>query len=351
MLRTPRIGPVTYRQLVSRFGSAGEALQALPELAARGRGKAPRPCDPTTAEAEADRVDAAGARYVGLGDDDYPPLLAQCDDAPPLLTVCGHIELFARPSVSIVGARNASAIGLRFARELAGAIGDEGRVVVSGLARGIDASAHIGSMASGTIAVIAGGIDVVYPRQHETLQAEVAEKGLLVAEMPPGTEPQARHFPNRNRIIAGLTAGTIVVEAAVRSGSLITARLAGEMGREVMAVPGHPLDQRADGCNKLIREGATLVRGASDVEDCLGSIDRRMERVASGRDLFEGFDEVEEVPASVVEGLLGPTAVGIDEVIRQSGLSAAQVQLALLELDLAGRLQRHAGGKVSLIPA
>ena len=284
---------------------------------------------------------------------DYPALLAETEDAPPLLTVAGDVGLFHRPSVGMVGARNASAIGIRFARELASGIGSEGRVVVSGLARGIDAAAHIGAMSSGTIAVIAGGLDVVYPRQHEALQSEVVERGLLVAEMPPGVEPQARHFPNRNRIIAGLSAGTVVVEAAVRSGSLITARLAGEMGREVMAVPGHPLDQRADGCNKLIREGATLVRSARDVDDCLGSIDYRMpERVAMERDHFDPRDVEHDAGATaLVEGLLGLTAVGIDELIRQSGLGHPQVQLALLELDLAGRIERHAGGKVSLIPA
>lgn len=328
-------------------------MEALPELASRGGGKAPRICDAGIASREAERVAAIGGGYVGIGTPDYPSLLAETEDAPPLLTVAGNLELFQRSAVGMVGARNASAIGIRFARELAGGIGDEGRVVVSGLARGIDAAAHIGAMRTGTIAVIAGGLDVVYPRQHEALQAEVAEKGLLVAEMPPGVEPQARHFPNRNRIIAGLSAGTVVVEAAVRSGSLITARLAGEMGREVMAVPGHPLDQRADGCNKLIREGATLVRSARDVEDCLGSIDHRMpERVASERDEFD-FGQVDHdaAAAGTVEGLLGLTAVGIDEIIRQSGLPHSQVQLALLELDLAGRLERHAGGKVSLIPA
>ena len=352
-MRTQRIGPVTYRQLVSRFGSAGAALDALPELASRGGGKAPRLCDDGTARREADRVAAIGGRYVALGTPDYPALLAEADDAPPLLTVAGNLGLLRRPSVGMVGARNASAVGLRFARELAGAIGNEGRVVVSGLARGIDAAAHVGALETGTIAVIAGGLDVVYPRQHEALQSDVATRGLLVAEMPPGTEPQARHFPNRNRIIAGLSAGTVVVEAAVRSGSLITARLAGEMGREVMAVPGHPLDQRADGCNKLIREGATLVRSARDVEQCLGSIDHRMtEHVAMEREDFDASDVDHDCAATeAVEQLLGLTAVGIDEVIRQSGLGNAQVQLALLELDLAGRLERHAGGRVSLIPA
>jgi DNA processing protein len=244
----------------------------------------------------------------------------------------------------MVGARNASAAACRFARELAHQLGEQGVVVVSGLARGIDSAAHDGALASGTIGVIAGGIDVIYPPQNVARQQEVAERGLLIAEMPPGTEPRARHFPYRNRIIAGISLGTVVIEAAPRSGSLITARLAAEAGREVMAVPGSPLDPRAQGCNGLIRQGATLVQSAADV---LEAVRPMQTRVASPVESYHEQPE-EESALGDVERLLGPSPVVVDELIRQSGASSGAVQMALLELDLAGRLDRHAGGKVSL---
>lgn len=225
-----------------------------------------------------------------------------------------------------------------------------GWLVVSGLARGIDTAAHVGSIEAGTAAVIAGGIDVAYPPENAALQRDIAERGLLIAEMPPGTEPRARHFPHRNRIIAGLTAGTVVVEAAPRSGSLITARLAGEYGREVMAVPGSPLDPRAQGCNLLIREGATLIQTIDDVLEALGPIDRRMVREpAQGFVPVPAFAEAGEGDRGRIAGLLGPTPVAVDELVRQSGCTAATVQLVLLEMELAGRIERHAGAQISLL--
>ncbi|WP_265570477.1 DNA-processing protein DprA [Sphingomicrobium nitratireducens] len=352
LIRTPGIGPVTYRQLLTRFGSARAGIEAIPDLARRGRGKAPRVVSPTEAERERERVERLGGHYLALGQGLYPRRLAALEDAPPLLTAKGRLNLLDRPAVAMVGARNASAAACRFARGMARDLGQEGRVVVSGLARGIDSAAHDGSLETGTIAVIAGGLDITYPPQNEARQSDIAERGLLVAEMPPGTEPRARHFPYRNRIIAGLSDGVVVVEAAPRSGSLITARLAAEAGREVMAVPGSPLDPRARGCNGLIRDGASLVQDANDVIACLSPLDARASAaVAEEREPAPLPAVPDDAASAEVEALLGPVPVSVDELVRQSGVALAQVQLALLELDLAGRLDRHAGGRVSLIPA
>jgi DNA processing protein len=245
LIRSQSIGPITFRQLLARFGSAEAALRAVPDLAARGGGRMPALCSEEMALREMARVEALGGRYLSIGQGLYPPLLAESDNAPPLLTAIGDLRLLGRPGVAMVGARNASAAACRFARGLAHDLGREQVVVVSGLARGIDAAAHEGALEGGTIGVIAGGLDVFYPPENEALQRAVAERGLVLAEMPPGTEPRARHFPYRNRIIAGLVPATLVIEAAPRSGSLITARLAAEMGRDVLAVPGSPLDPRS----------------------------------------------------------------------------------------------------------
>ena len=346
LIRSPSIGPVTYRQLIARFGSPSAALAAIPDLARRGGGSAPRLFGRDEAERERARVEKLGARYLTLGQGLYPSLLAQLDDAPPLLIAKGDLGLLDRPSVAIVGARNASAAACRFARSLAHDLGREGLAVVSGLARGIDSAAHDGALESGTIAVIAGGIDVFYPPENKARQEALFEQGLVLAEMPPGTEPRARHFPYRNRIIAGLTLGTIVVEAAPKSGSLITARLAAEAGREVMAVPGSPLDPRARGCNQLIRDGATLVQDADDVVE---AVEPARPRVAAPKSAYElAGKDFDGEAAQAVESLLGPSPVPVDELIRLSGAPSGAVQMALLELDLAGRLDRHAGGRVSL---
>ncbi len=347
LLRSPNVGPVSYRQLMRRFGDAQAALTALPDLA--GKGGAYRIADEGRVAKEVAAVRAAGARYLFHDSPEYPALLGELDSAPPILTCRGDTALALRPSVAIVGARNASAAAVKLARQFAGELSDAGFVVVSGLARGIDGAAHRASLDGGTIGVIASGIDIAYPPEHADLQEEVATRGLLLAEQPPGTEPLARHFPSRNRIIAGLCAGTLVVEAAPKSGSLITARLAGEAGREVMAVPGSPLDPRAQGCNQLIRDGAVLVQSAADVIELVtgftGSPRSTFREAAAGYSALP--DELGDEPADVA-GLLTTAPVPVDELIRQSGESAAAVQLALLELELAGKLVRHAAGRVSL---
>jgi DNA processing protein len=304
------------------------------------------------AEREIARIEALGGRYLALGQGLYPRALAELDDAPPLLTVKGDTRLLDKPLVAIVGARNASAAACRFARQLAYDLGQHGAVVVSGLARGIDSAAHDGSLETGTIGVVAGGLDIFYPPENEARQKAMFERGLVIAEMPPGTEPRARHFPYRNRIIAGLTGGTVVVEAAPKSGSLITARLAAEVGREVMAVPGSPLDPRAQGCNQLIRQGATLVQNASDVLEAVRPLQPRL---ASPHSRYEPGEsqwmDGDDGALGIVKELLGASPVPVDEIIRLSGAPSGAVQMALLELDLAGRLDRHAGGKVSIRPA
>jgi DNA processing protein len=349
LLRTPGIGPITFRQLVNRFGTPAVALDAVPDLARRGGGAAPRLFSRSEAEKEIARVDAAGARYLALGQGLYPTSLAELDDAPPLIIAKGHAGLLDKPGIAIVGARNASAAACRFARILSHDLGQEGLVVVSGLARGIDAAAHDGALETGTIGVIAGGIDNFYPPENRSRQEAMFERGLVLAEMPPGTEPRARHFPYRNRIIAGMSAGTVVIEAAPRSGSLITARLAAEAGREVMAVPGSPLDPRAQGCNQLIRDGATLIQNAADVLEAVRPTNLKLAPQKPSISQAAPATVREDPQArGVVEELLGPAPVAVDEIVRLSGLSSGDVQLALLELDLAGRLDQHAGGRVGL---
>ncbi len=349
LLRSPNIGPVSYRQLLRRYGDAVQALAALPELAGR-HGSPYRPAGEPRISAEVAAVKRAGARYLFHDSPDYPPLLAQVDTAPPILITRGDVGLAGRRAVAVVGARNASAAATKLARDFAAGLAEAGWAVVSGLARGIDGAAHEGALAGGaTIGVIASGIDIAYPPEHAALQERVAREGLLIAEQPPGTEPLARHFPSRNRIIAGLAAGTLVVEAAPKSGSLITARLAAEYGREVMAIPGSPLESRSHGCNQLIREGAVLVQTPDDVIELLSGFDgvpRSTFREAAPAFIPE--PDCGEAPSAEVADMLTLAPVSVDELIRQSGASAAAVQLALFELEIAGRLQRHAGGRVSL---
>lgn len=361
LARSPRIGPITFRQLLARFGSAGEALRALPDLARRGgRAKGMDIAPEAHIAREVEQVEALGAYWLIWGDADYPALLAETDDAPPVLIWRGDIALAQGQCVAVVGARNASAAACRFARSLAQQLGAEGVTVVSGLARGIDTAAHQGALGQGegggaTVGVIASGIDIAYPPENAALQEQVAREGLLLAEQSPGTSPKAQNFPHRNRIIAALSLATVVVEAAPRSGSLITARLAGNYGREVLAVPGSPADPRAQGCNQLIREGATLIQSAADVLEAISHIDARAVRMPRmPRAQWEAASP--EVAADLHAGertslqdLLGPVAVPVDELIRQSGIAPAAVQMALLELELAGKLERHAGGRVSLI--
>ncbi len=357
LLRSPNIGPVSYRQLLRRFGDARAALAALPDLAARG-GRPYRAAAETAIEHEVAELRRWGGRYLFHDMPDYPALLAELESAPPILTVRGDAALLSRPAVALVGARNASAAAVKLAGQFAAELAEAGYVVVSGLARGIDGAAHRGAIGAGssggsTIGVIASGIDIAYPPEHRELQEQVARQGLLIAEQPPGTEPLARHFPSRNRIIAGLAAGTVVVEAAPKSGSLITARLAGEYGREVMAIPGSPLDARSQGCNQLIRDGAVLVQSAAEVIELVSGFDGQPRSsfreaqpawIAADEPLDAG--PLDGEPADIA-ALLTTAPVAVDELIRQSGESAAAVQLALLEMEIAGGLVRHAGGRVS----
>jgi DNA processing protein len=352
LMRTPTVGPVTYAQLLARFGTAAVALEAVPDLARRGGGKPPMVPSRAAIDREVEAVEAVGARYLFLGLPGYPAMLAAIPSAPPALIVRGRRALVDRPVVGMVGARNASASACRYARGLAAELGERGVTVASGLARGIDTAAHQGSLEAGTIAVIAGGIDIVYPPENAELQEEIAQRGLLIAEQPPGVEPHARHFPNRNRIIAGLAQAVVVVEAAPKSGSLITARQAGDFGRDVLAVPGSPLDPRAQGCNQLIRDGATLVQTVDDVMEALRPIDPRAiladPGIGSGYAVPRVSADADDADRAAVSALLGWTPVPVDEIVRQSHRPPAIVQTVLLELELAGRLQRHAGGQVSL---
>lgn len=350
LIRTPHVGPVSWHQLMQRFGSGEAALGALPDLVLRGGAGKPRIAPADVAEREIERAAELGARHVFSDEADYSPLLREVEGAPPVLIVRGDTTMLQRPCVAVVGARNASAIACRFARQLAADLAARGVTVVSGLARGVDTAAHVGALGGSTAGVIASGIDIAFPPENADLQERLAADQLVIAEQPPGAEPLARHFPARNRIIAGAAHGTVVIEAAPRSGSLITARRAGDYGREVMAVPGSPLDPRAQGCNQLIREGATLIQTVDDVLEALGPIDGRMAR--EPRRSFDAplaADPVGERDRDAVASLLGPTPVAVDELVRQSGQPAAAVLLVLLELELAGRIARHAGARVSLL--
>ncbi|QOF72013.1 DNA-protecting protein DprA [Aminobacter sp. SR38] len=353
LIRTPNVGPASFRDLINRFGSAETAIEMLPEIMMAGGANRPVRV-PSMAEAEAEMQLArrCGARFVALGEHDYPQTLTRMDNPPPLLAVKGTAAVFGLPPVAIVGARNASLAGIKMARMLASELGRNGYGVISGLARGIDTAAHQGSLDTGTVGVLAGGIDRPYPPENVGLCDEIAERGAIVSEMPFGWEPRAQDFPRRNRIVAGLSLGLVVVEAAQRSGSLISARLAGEMGRLVFAVPGSPLDPRAAGSNGLLKDGATLVTEAADVLEALAPLVGRQPfapaRLEEPPDFTATPPPVDGDRARVIEAL-GPVPVEVDELIRHTGLHAAQIFMILLELDLAGRLERHSGGRVSLV--
>lgn len=355
LIRTPNVGPASFRDLVNRFGSAEAALEMLPELTlAGGAGRIARIPSVAEAEAELQAAEKHGARFIGIGEPDYPALLRRMDHPPPLLAVKGNADVFKLPPVAIVGARNASLAGIKMARMLATEIGREGYGIVSGLARGIDTAAHEGSLATGTVATLAGGLDKPYPPENlDLLDRIVSGASAAVSEMPFGWEPRAQDFPRRNRIIAGMSFGLVVVEAAQRSGSLISARLAGEMGRLVFAVPGSPLDPRAAGANGLLKDGAILVTEAADVINAIapltGATLQLPPKLEEPPDFGATPPPLDSERDRVVEAL-GPTPVGVDEIIRHTGLHPAQVFMILLELDLAGRLERHSGGSVSLLP-
>jgi DNA processing protein len=352
LIRSDNVGPRTFRALLNRYGSARAALAALPDLARRGGATRPiRVCPREDAEREFKATKSHGVTLVALDEPDYPQRLRMIDDAPPLLAVRRQTAALGRPMIAIVGARNASAAGMRFAERLARELGAADFVIVSGLARGIDAAAHRASVATGTVAVLAGGHDHIYPPEHGELAEAILAEGALVSEMPLTWEPRARDFPRRNRLISGLAVGIVVVEAAKRSGSLITARFALEQGREVFAAPGSPLDPRAEGSNDLIKQGATLVTEAADViavvRPILGQpIDLAVEEPAGSGP--PGVDPGGDERARITE-LLGPTPVSIDDLVRLSASSPAVVRMVLLELELAGRLERHGGALVSLL--
>ena len=351
LIRSDNVGPRTFRSLLNHFGSARVALERLPDLARRGGAtRLGRICSEDDARAELAAAKRIGVALVAPDEAGYPPRLATLDDAPPLLGVRGAQEALMRPMIAIVGSRNASGAGLKFAGQLARDLGEAGFVVISGLARGIDQAAHRATIQSGTVAVLAGGHDKVYPPEHEDLLTALLEQGAAISEMPLRHVPRAHDFPRRNRLISGSALGVVVVEAAHRSGSLITARMAAEQGREVFAVPGSPLDPRAAGTNDLIKQGATLTTEASDVINAVAPIMERPIVFGASEPDGEPLDfEAGSSERTRIVDLLGPSPVSLDDLIRMSGASPAIVRTVLLELELAGRLERHGGGLVSLI--
>ena len=361
LIRSDNIGPATFRDLINHFGSAEAALEALPDLSQRGgAARSPRIATLAQAEREMETATRFGARFVGIGEPDYPPALREIDGAPPLIAMKGSSATTTRPSLGIVGSRNASINGAKFAAMLARQCGQAGYTIASGLARGIDAAAHAASLSTGTVAMLAGGLDKPYPPENFRLLDDIyANGGTTISEMPFGWEPRARDFPRRNRLIAGVSLGVLIVEAAERSGSLITARLAGDFGRLVFAVPGSPLDSRCHGTNRLIKDGATLVTEAADILDALSPMmEPRFDLTHVARDGTEdqpisqgaGHHAGDKERAILAEAL-GPSPVETDDIIRHTGLPASTVYLLLLELDIAGKLNRHSGGRISMIMA
>jgi DNA processing protein len=358
LIRSSQVGPVTFRELINHFGGAANALKALPSFARRA-GRAVEICPEEEAVAELRAARKVGARPVFTIEPGYPPALAAVDAPPPLLYVKGRPELLAAPCVAIVGSRQASAAGTKLSRLFARELAEGGLVIVSGLARGIDAAAHEASLAYGTVAVLAGGVDIIYPPEHETLQARIGEEGCLLTEQPPGFVPRAKDFPRRNRLISGISLGVIVIEAARRSGTLVTARFAGEQGREVFAVPGHPLDPRAEGTNQLLKSGATLVTEPRDVLDVLAPQLARQHKGLTEDRLASFTPEPAPEPQTTrasepgdrererVLAALGPNPIDIDEVVRATALDAREVRIVLMELDLAGEIARHGSQMVS----
>lgn len=352
LIRSDNVGPVTYRRLLDRYGSAATALKAIPELAKKGGARAPKIADRAAVEKEYAALRKQNIQLIAINTPDYPVRLAQIDDAPPLLMVLGQPSLLHKPAIAIVGARNASLNARKFTEKLARELGDAGFVVISGLARGIDGAAHGGAMATGTVGVLGGGVDIIYPEENAALYTQMTSVGAVISEAPLGYINKPHDFLRRNRIISGLAQGVVVVEAAMQSGSLVTARLAGEQGRDVFAVPGSPMDPRAAGTNNLIREGAVLVESAADI---LRELKPVMPLLAQNTN--SGLtppvavpDEAELTRArpAILE-LLSPVPVQLDEVLREADFAPGVVQMVLLELELAGRLVRSAGGKIALL--
>jgi len=352
LIRSQNIGPRTFRALINHFGGAHAALEAVPALARRGGSAAPQICSRQDAEREIEASRKLGATLVAIGEADYPRRLQMIDDPPPLIAIRGRVSVFAMPQVAIVGSRNASAGGVKLTQRIAHGLSEAGFAIVSGLARGIDAAAHRASLSTGTVAVLAGGHDRIYPPEHAELLDAILPCGVALTEMPLGWEPRARDFPRRNRLISGLSLGVVIVEAAKRSGSLITARLALEQGREVFALPGSPLDPRAEGTNGLIKQGATPVTEAADIvsvlQPIMGTELPAREPPAPDGEASQGVEPAPDERTRIV-GLLSPAPVLIDDLIRLSHSSPRVVRMVLLELEIAGRLERHGGGLVSLL--
>ncbi len=359
LIRTESVGPITFYRLMARFGTAEKALEMLPDLSRKGgRKRAIQTFSKAAAEKELNALARHGGKIITVADPEYPLALSAVEDAPPVLLVLGNADLLNSRCVAIVGARNASHNGCRFAETLARELGEAGFTIASGMARGVDTAAHKGSVPSGTIAVIAGGIDIIYPQENAGLYDQIRQNGLIVAENAFGFHPRPQDFPRRNRIVSGISEGVIIAEASLRSGSLITARLAAEQGREVFAVPGFPQDPRAQGPNKLIRDGATLIQSAQDVIQALsGFRGNAMREPAFDPYSYTPFDDEELAGTDeqdvdrariILEGALSSVPSSIDDLIRAHDLTVPEVQNALLELELAGRLLRHAGGRVSL---
>lgn len=355
LIRTRNVGPVTFYQLIARYGTAAEALERLPELAARGGAKRQLvPCTVQQAQREIEQTQRIGATLLTFQDPNYPALLKAIADAPPVLIAKGRAAPWSHQRLlAMVGARNASANACTFAQKLAADVTEAGLVVVSGLARGIDTFAHKGALKKGaTVAVIAGGIDNIYPPENEKLYGEIMERGAIITEQPVGMAPVAASFPSRNRIIAGMSEATLVVEASFKSGSLITARMAADQGREVLAVPGFPLDPRAAGTNALIKDGATLIENSTDVLNAYGALARRIRETTPHTYAHAQAHDADEHTLAHARALvaekLGFSPVPIDELLSQCQLTTGLLFTVLMELELAGRLSRHPGPKVSL---
>ena len=358
LIRTENVGPVTFRELINHYGGAEEALEALPGLALAGGSRRPiNICKVGDAERELEAAHRIGARPIFTIEPGYPHRLAALDAPPPMLYIKGNADLLQKPSVAIVGARQSSAAGIKLSRLFAKALGTAGLVIVSGLARGIDGAAHEASIKTGTVAVLAGGLDNIYPPEHEDLHFSIADHGCLVTEMSCGFKPRAKDFPRRNRLISGITLGVLVVEAARRSGTLVTARFAGEQGREVFAIPGHPLDPRAEGTNQLIKTGATLVTEPDDILEALEPLTGIGQRAFKEQPVIlpeplpvpTSPTSISEKERNAVLELLGPAPIDIDAILRTTGLPVAATRAILMELDLAGRIEHHTPGLVSLV--
>ncbi len=351
LIRSQNVGPRTFRALVNHFGGAAAALAALPTLARRGGAAGVAPYSRADAERELAAARKLKARFVAMGEADYPARLQMIDDAPPLIAIRGEARAFTMPLVAVVGSRNASGAGLKFTQRIARELGEAGFAVVSGLARGIDAAAHGATLATGTIAVLAGGHDKLYPAEHAKLLDDILKTGAAVSEMPFGWEPRARDFPRRNRLISGLSLGVVIIEAAKRSGSLITSRFALEQGREVFAVPGSPLDPRAEGTNGLIKEGATPVTEVADIiavlKPIMGNLPIREPDLPPPGGPPADIEPAADERVRITD-LLSTAPVQIDDLVRLSKSSPAVVRMVLLELEIAGRIERHGGGLVSL---